>query len=302
MANRKQLLKEFQNVIDFSKDIPEEKKLIAYNGVLYPGIVCSPETFRAMEFFEARSDDMMLVSYPKCGHYWTLQLLNDIAYAVYNKEPPSIMQMLEFGSPDKFEKMKDELSPRVFGTHLYYDTIPKSVFAKNVKILVVIRNPKDTAVSYYHFHNNHPGLPTYSSWDTFFQDFISGQVAYGSYFNHAVTWNKHIDDTGVMVMTFEKMKEDLKTAVKDISSFFELSLTEEQVQHVVDKGTFKSMNEKSKETYGEFGKAIFRKGNVGDWKNYFSEDQSHIVDDNFEKFLAGTKLGELMKYNVYCKA
>ncbi|KAM4770934.1 sulfotransferase 6B1-like [Rhinophrynus dorsalis] len=204
------------------------------------------------------------------GTNWTFQLLNDIVRAVYNKEPPKMIPILEFGNPNKYE------------------------------MLVVFRNPKDAAVSSFNFYNNNPILPNYSSWDVFFQDFISGNVGYGSYFDHAVAWNKHIDDEGVFIMTFEKMKEDLNAAVKEISEFFGFSLTEDQVTQIASKGTFESMKQNSKQTHGEIGKSIFRKGEVGDWKNHFSEAQSQEVDAKFEETLAGTKLGEMLKYNDYC--
>lgn len=43
-----------------------------------------------------------------------------------------------------------------------------------MQILVIFRNPKDTAVSFYHFSNNNPVLPSGQSWDAFFSDFMSG--------------------------------------------------------------------------------------------------------------------------------
>ncbi|KAM4694233.1 sulfotransferase 6B1-like [Discoglossus pictus] len=198
-------------------------------------------------------------------------------------------------------KLKQAPSPRVLATHFNYDYIPKSIFDKKSKILVVLRNPKDAAVSFFHFYNNDPLLPNYSSWDTFFQDFISGNVVWGSYFDHAVAWNKHIDDEGVFIITFEQMKKDLEGAVKRIADFFGLPLNQEQIHQIADKGTFKSMKKKSKETHGQFGEFLFRKGEVGDWKNYFTKAQSEEVDAKFEEYLAGTKAGELMNYNVYCK-
>ncbi|KAM4770935.1 sulfotransferase 6B1-like [Rhinophrynus dorsalis] len=264
----------------------------------YTASSLSPENFKALESFESREDDMLLVSYPKCGTNWTFQLLNDIVRAVYNKEPSKMIPILEFGNPNKYEKLKEESSPRVLATHLYYDDIPKSFLDK--KMLVVFRNPKDTAVSLFHFYNSNPTLPNYSSWDVFFQDFISGNVCAGSYFDHAVAWNKRIDDEDVLIITFEKMKEDLNAAVKEISEFFGFSLTEDQVKQIASKGTFESMKQNSKQTHGEIGKSIFRKGEVGDWKNHFSEAQSQEVDAKFEETLAGTKLGEMLKYNDYC--
>lgn len=49
-----------------SKMTPEELKF-SYKGILYPTILCSKETFQAMEKMEAREDDVLIVTYPKCG-------------------------------------------------------------------------------------------------------------------------------------------------------------------------------------------------------------------------------------------
>lgn len=43
-----------------------------------------------------------------------------------------------------------------------------------VQMLVIFRNPKDTLVSFFHFSNNNPVLPSGQSWDTFYSDFMSG--------------------------------------------------------------------------------------------------------------------------------
>lgn len=39
---------------------------------------------------------------------------------------------------------------------------------------MVIRNPKDTAISFFNFYKSMPALPTYESWNLFFKDFIHG--------------------------------------------------------------------------------------------------------------------------------
>ncbi|NXP07045.1 ST6B1 Sulfotransferase, partial [Thinocorus orbignyianus] len=74
------------------------------------------------------------------------------------------------------------------------------------QILVLVRNPKDTAVSYYHFYNM-PLLPSFASWDEYFATFMSGKVTWGSYFDHLVEWNKYIDHESIMVITYEELKE-----------------------------------------------------------------------------------------------
>ncbi|XP_053567756.1 sulfotransferase 6B1-like [Bombina bombina] len=301
MAEDKTFKQEIQNIFEAGKHTPLDKLVFTYKGVLYPSVPCNIDIFQALESFEARNDDILLASYPKCGSNWTLQLLSDMIKVAYSRNALTKIPILEFAAPDKFEKLKQEGSPRLLSTHLLYDNIPKNVFEKRVKIVLVIRNPKDTAVSFFHFYNSNVLYPTYNSWDTFFQDFISGKVAWGSYFDQMVAWNKHIDDDTVYIVTYEEMKQDLKAAVKKMAGFLGISLNEEQVQQIADDGTFKSMKEKAKESYGDFVPVFFRKGEVGDWKNYFTEAQNQEIDAKFEEYLAGTKLGEMINYNVYCK-
>ncbi|KGL89475.1 Sulfotransferase 6B1, partial [Charadrius vociferus] len=169
-------------------------------------------------------------------------------------------------------------------------------------ILVLFRNPKDTAVSFFHFHNNVPSVPSYSSWDEFFSEFMNGKVGWGSYFDHAVTWNKHIEDENTMFIIYEDLKENLTASVKQIAEFFGFSPTAEQIQSIADRATFQAVKDKAQETHGVVGSVLFRKGVIGDWKNLFTEAQNQEMDAKFKVCLEGTKLGAKLKYDVYCKA
>lgn len=53
---------------DASSMHPDEL-LFSYKGILYPAAVYNPESFKALESFEARSDDVILAGYPKSGEY-----------------------------------------------------------------------------------------------------------------------------------------------------------------------------------------------------------------------------------------
>ncbi|XP_029452832.1 sulfotransferase 6B1-like [Rhinatrema bivittatum] len=225
-----------------------------------------------------------------------------MVYTLANKSPPPDIPMIEFGTPDKLERLKQQPSPRLLVTHLHYDNIPKSVFKNKVKKLVIFRNPKDTAVSLFHFYNNSPMFPTYSSWDEFFQHFINGKVCWGSYFESLLAWSKHLDDADVMIITYEDLKENLVAGVKQIAEFFGFLLTPDQIQEIANRGSFQNMKAKSRETHGQFGQVLFRKGDIGDWKNLFSPAQNQEMDAKFKEYLGGTKLGAKLKYETYCKA
>nr|XP_057909525.1 sulfotransferase 6B1 isoform X2 [Doryrhamphus excisus] len=189
---------------------------------------------------------------------------------------------------------------RILGTHLHPDNIPTSFFTKRVKILVIFRNPKDTLVSFYHFCKNFPIQPFPSSWESFYTNFMSGEVPWGSYFEHALAWEKRMDDPNVMLVTYEELKQDLGEGLRQISSFLGFKLTEDQVQQVSEGVTFAAMKETVLVPRAMRG-IIFRQGEVGDWRNHFTAEQSQQMDRVFSKHLAGTRLGRRLKYDVYCQ-
>ncbi|NXW29768.1 ST6B1 Sulfotransferase, partial [Phaetusa simplex] len=301
--DKKAFVDEINKALAKSKGLTLKDLLFFYRGTPYPVTVCSAETFQALENLEARRDDMVLVSYPKCGVNWLIQILSDLIFTTIQSKPVSTeLPFIECGDPDKYQRMKQIPSPRILATHLNYDCLPKSIFKNKAKILVLFRNPKDTAVSFFHFHNNVPGVPSYSSWDVFFSEFMNGKVGWGSYFDHAVTWNKHIEDENTMFIIYEDLKENLTASVKQIAEFFGFTPTAEQIQSVADRATFQAVKDKAQETHGAVGSILFRKGVVGDWKNLFTKAQNQEMDAKFKVCLEGTKLGAKLKYDVYCKA
>uniref|UniRef100_UPI003AAB11BB sulfotransferase 6B1 n=1 Tax=Centroberyx gerrardi TaxID=166262 RepID=UPI003AAB11BB len=295
-------LAKVQSKMQMAKEIKDEEKLYRYNGVLYPSIMCPEDHLKALESVEAREDDIMLVAYPKCGFNWMVGVLRKIlAAATGMKQESRMPPLIEFFGPDVLQVMDRTPSPRFLGTHMHPDNIPASFYTKKTKMLVIFRNPKDTLVSFYHFSNNNPVLPSGQSWESFYSQFLMGDVPWGSYFDHALAWEKRIDDPNVMIVTYEELKQDLSEGVRQISSFFGFSLTEAQVQQVSEESTFTAMKESSAHSHGTLGNVVFRKGEVGDWRNHFTPEQSREMDQAFSKHLAGTRLGAKLNYHLHCQ-
>ncbi|KAI7795164.1 sulfotransferase 6B1 [Triplophysa rosa] len=289
--------------MELAAKMKDEDKLYKRDGILYSTILSPPETLDKLKDLEARDDDVVLVAYPKCGFNWVVAVLRKIMNASTGKNEalPDRPPLVEFLPPDVQQKLSEMPPRRLLGTHLHPDNMPASFFSKKPKILVVFRNPKDTVVSYFHFMNKNPVLPSAEPWDKFFSDFMSGEVPWGSYFDHALAWEKRFDDPNVRIVTYEELKQNLPEEVKKISEFFGFPLTEEQVNSIAEQSTFRAMLETSNKSHGNLGSVFFRKGEVGDWKNLFSEAQSKQMDELFQSKMAGTKLGAQMKYDLYCQ-
>ncbi|XP_054678679.1 sulfotransferase 6B1-like [Grus americana] len=312
--NRERVIEIVESSFSQSDKITPEDMLFSYRGILYPATLSSPETLEALKSFETRTDDVILAGYPKTGTNWLDQMVKELEStdAKYTEEEMKerisaekkleTFPRLEFGDPGVYERMKKLPSRRIIQTHLPPHLLPPSILQSKAKILVLVRNPKDTAVSYYHFYNNMPVLPSFTSWDEYFAAFMNGKLAWGSYFDHLVEWNKYIDHERIMMISYEELKEDQILGMKRIAAFFGFSLCEEDFPRIAKNTSFQAMKEKSKETHGKFGDILFRKGVVGNWKDLFSKAQNEEMDQKFEDCLGGTKLAAKMKYDVYCKA
>ena len=93
------------------------------------------------------------------------------------------------------------------------------------------------------------------------------------------------------------MKKDPKAAVKTVADYLDYQLSEGIIQKIVDHTQFATMklnptanNGWMAEYYTEGATPFMRKGVVGDWRNFFIDDQSAKLDALLCEKLSGTGL------------
>ena len=97
------------------------------------------------------------------------------------------------------------------------------------------------------------------------------------------------------------MKKDLTSAVRSIADFMGSDIDESIIQKISKKCTFENMKTDPLANPDDFlpmkpiiksdaATGFLRKGEIGDWKNYFSSEQSARVDDEFVKRVAESGL------------
>lgn len=80
-------------------------------------------------------------------------------------------------------------SPRGFKTHMPFQyKIGGDLETSPAKYIYTYRNPKDTAVSFYHFSK---GYFPMMDWETFFDRYLKGAVMYGKGLDHIMSWWEH---------------------------------------------------------------------------------------------------------------
>ena len=186
---------------------------------------------------------------------------------------------LEFtvpGQPFGYDTVMKMPSPRLIGTNLNSRFFAKSLQQAKSKFIVVFREPKDCLVSYFHHLQNFFGYN--GSFDEFFDMYKRQDLLFGNPTDHAISWWEHKDEDNFMFTTYEEMKEDIRGVIKKIAAFLNKELTDEIVEKIVEHTSFEKMKANPMSNRSEVVENFIRKGIVGDWVNYMSEDQRALVD------------------------
>ncbi|XP_069119927.1 sulfotransferase 1B1-like isoform X2 [Argopecten irradians] len=232
------------------------------------------------------------------GTHWGF----DILYMLQNGKAEyntGNVATLDFESVDKIEAIK---SPRILVSHFYPQHIPRAIVDKKCKIVYIYRNPKDTAVSMHAFLKrlNMGSMKIYNgTWEHFVELFITQDLHYNSWFEHVKSWvdfKKKNPDVPILILSFEDMKLDLRKNVQKMAEFLGSKQNPEFLDEVASKCQFgamskaKSTNSKELSFSKDGSNPIYRKGEVGDWKNWFTDAQNEMFDKILAEKMAGIDL------------
>ena len=211
-------------------------------------------------------------------------------------EPSDILRKIPFietewpdgrTGADNFRNLE---SPRFMKTHLPYE-LWKDQLEKhpNLTVIQTVRNPKDALVSYFHHLRSDCQLGAFhGSWDQYFELFKEKKLPWGDYFENTSNWYKfNKDRKESLVLVYEDMKKSHRDHIIKIASFLGYNLSEKVIDIIVNKSTFKDMSKTMKDFPGwkSDRSSFIRKGEVGDWVNYFSEEQSEFINAKCKEYL-----------------
>jgi len=245
---------------------------------------------------EVREDDIFILSYPKCGTTLTLQLAwlvshqADVQTAASSRgsrcaflEAPAIIGMSDWEA--YYTDMDSVPSPRVFNSHLRLDMLPRDMLRG--KVVVVVRDVKDCVVSYYH-HNRLLKCHNYKGdFNKFRSLFQFGLLPYGSYSQMLGNLCQIRTHPNVKMLRYEDLVTDTMGNIRDMATFLGYSLTKEQEEMVAEFVQFDNYKENcqlgNKEGWNKGEGHFVRKGKVGDWENYFTQEEGRELDNWVEE-------------------
>ncbi|XP_041482237.1 sulfotransferase 1C4-like [Lytechinus variegatus] len=286
-----------------------------YKGVMYPNFVLDSSIER-LRTFQVRPDDVWLLSFPKAGTHWMMEIvgliLSDgdpsrIDRSLYSStveminmdQPFPATREAEIAHPVDMSPFLDVVekapSPRVMIDHLTLDLLPEDILKS--KIVYTARNPKDSILSWYEFVKDDP---VYSlTMDKAIQEFMNYTMNWGCWPNHVRQFWQLRDHENVTFIFYEDLIRDPAKNIRKIASGIGHPLSDEILQRVVklshidsQRQRFQEMAESGQENLvGNAGQYTFlNKGIVGRWKEHFTVAQNEAFDKWYQHKMVDTDL------------
>ncbi|KAJ9536270.1 hypothetical protein OSB04_un000542 [Centaurea solstitialis] len=264
-------------------------------------------------YFRSQSSDIFLASFMKSGTTW----LKALMFSIINRHRYTISDhyLLQHGPQSTFPHIDSEFDrptidfshfppPRLFATHFSQTLLPPSM--TSCKLVYVCRDPKDVLISKWHFMNqirlkDRPPL----SLDEAFELFCQGVSDFGPFWEHVLSyWRASLDSPDkVLFLKYEEVKKQPEVELRKLAAFMGQSFTTEEnengvVEEIVKLCSFENLSnlEVNKNGVNDFkvveveNRLFFRKGEIGDWKNYLSEEMKERIDKITDEKFKGSGL------------
>ncbi|XP_021290754.1 flavonol sulfotransferase-like [Herrania umbratica] len=269
------------------------------------------------DHFQAQSTDVLLCSSVKTGTVWLKALCFSIATRTQFNNYTSPLQttfthqcipFLDYG---EYAASQGPRFP-LLATHMPYTCLPKSVIDSGCKIVYLCRDPKDNFVSLWHFlrkvtRNSFKELKEGDliSVEEAFELFCKGISFYGPYWEHVLGyWNASLEHPErILFLKYEDMMKETAPYAKKIAEFLGCPFSSEEerggrIQEIIEFCSFENLSNLEVNKAGLHQKkdkliensAYFRKGKVGDWRNYLTTEMGERLDNIMEQKLSGSGL------------
>lgn len=154
----------------------------------------------------------------------------------------------------------------------------------DVKIFMIQRDIRDAIVSHYnHFINVRPFKPSFKTYYWLIGRYKAIQLT-----EYNKNWAPFQDN--VFHSTFESLKKDTFGELKRFADFLGVVIDDKQIEDIIETYSLKKVRERSERKW------FFRKGEVGDYKNYLTPS----IEKDLERITRKTNfVGKIGYYLIF---
>jgi hypothetical protein len=186
-------------------------------------------------------DDTFVISYPKSGNTWTRFLVSNLAYPKTPADFSNINTLIP--DPESLSKRELESSPRprILKSHTYFDP-------RFPRIIYIVRDPRDVAVSEYHFHRKRRLVPDDFPIAQHVTNFVKGTTTqYASWGENVVSWlMTRGHRPGFLFLRYEDLLADTFSEMKKVAQFLAVPSSDALIRQAIERSSTERMRELEK--------------------------------------------------------
>jgi hypothetical protein len=187
-------------------------------------------------YFDVFDDDVFLVSFPKSGNTWTRFLIANLLHP----DEPANFGNIDRLIPESEGLTRNELQrvprPRIMKSHEYFDP-------RFRKVVYIVRDPRDVAISQFHFYRKRRRISDDYSIERFVTRFIAGDTSdYGSWGDNVASWLvARQKSSDFLLLRYEDLLAQTVAELTRVASFMGVSPTPELVAQAVERSSVDQM-------------------------------------------------------------
>ncbi|XP_052706937.1 sulfotransferase 1E1-like isoform X2 [Crassostrea angulata] len=236
------------------------------------------QTIQNIKDLKLGPDAVILATFPRSGTHWVYEIAHMLLtkkaeYATKSREAVYLEGLPDLGPLQSYN--------HIVSTHLPFQWLPQQHVERGGKIIHIIRNPKDVAVSLYKFTDS------------------CDEVMFGGWFNYnkAFIRESEVRKDQIIMLQYEKLQRNTIWELKRLAKFLDVKDADPLFPEIAEKCGFDNLKAadervRNDSTMAEIIKSmnlkkiptLYRKGKVGDWKNYFTV----AMNETFDKIYADT--------------
>jgi hypothetical protein len=229
----------------------------------------------------AYDDDVWVVSYPRSGNTWTRFL---IANLIADGRPVD-WSNIERHVPDIYLNQDPQLRalprPRYLKSHEAYRPDYR-------RVVLIVRDPRDVAVSYFHFLKKSKALSVEKAFADFLPSFLAGQIGpFGSWGENVGSWlGARRGTQGFLVVRYEDLLENAESQLARVAEMLKVPADNGQLRRAVENSRADRMRdlEQSQRAQHKYLKSsredipFVRAAKSGQWQTELSPEAARQIE------------------------